>query len=125
MKKLLFIFALTILSSESEAQAWCAPGATWVFRIQNSANPWVSGFIQVKNKGIISTNGKVCNLISGSRYGVWGDPVAPQYSLGGSVELSTYMDNDVMYYMLSQLNSNFFELLPIWNKCNPKVLELL
>lgn len=97
MKRLLpFIFVL-VFGLQIKAQMWCAPGATWHYRVYANMFPYYDGHLKLIVTNTISINSITCNNIDGTYIGkVWG-PSFPTSTVNNYVNFQTYENSKVVY----------------------------
>lgn len=97
MKKLLFFLALLFAIDASFSQSWCMPGAVWNYRFKNKHMSYEDGYSEVRYVGDVLLDGRNCNTMKLSRYGVYGPngtmTLWPDHSY-----FYTYAENNVVYY---------------------------
>ncbi|MDP1799862.1 MAG: T9SS type A sorting domain-containing protein [Bacteroidota bacterium] len=98
MKKLLpFIFVL-FFGFQVKAQMWCAPGATWHYRVYVAWPPidYTDGHLELKVTNTVTINNTVCQNMDGVFKGVKNFPGA-QTITANWVNFQTYENDKVVY----------------------------
>jgi len=97
MKQLLLCFYILLLYSTTGAQTWCAPGATWFYRLYQPSGPYYyNGYIKLEAPDTVSINGVTCFSMTGTYTGSQGQSGNPVTSTN-YVNLFTYEHNRVVY----------------------------
>ncbi|MBL7910917.1 MAG: T9SS type A sorting domain-containing protein [Bacteroidia bacterium] len=97
MKKLLpFIFIL-FFGLQIKAQMWCAPGATWHYRVYANMFPYYDGHIKLSVTNTVTLNNITCQNMVGNFYGKTMTPNSPTTTLSSYVNVQTYESNKVIY----------------------------
>ena len=97
MKKLLLFVFLLIFGFQSKAQIWCAPGATWHYRVYSSFIPYYDGHIKLQVTNTVSINSITCQNMVGIYYGQTMSPTFPTTTINNYVNVQTYENNGVVY----------------------------
>jgi hypothetical protein len=100
MKKIISLFSL-LFSMSSQAQTWCAPGATWHYELHvNGVGGTIKGSIELMFSDTATVKNKLCKVITGRFWGVHYNmypPNTPTTNIAWNYAYYTYEDSGVVY----------------------------
>lgn len=76
---------------------WCAPGATWHYRVYQSPYPYYDGNLKLVVTNTVLINNIICNNMVGTFVGIKDLPSFPTVTVTNHVNFQTYENNKVVY----------------------------
>ncbi len=97
VKKLLPLIFLLVFGLHIKAQIWCAPGATWHYRVQANMFPYYDGHLKLVVTNTVSLNSVICQDMVGTYYGQTMCAYCPTTTINNFINIQTYENNGVIY----------------------------
>lgn len=101
MKKAILLIFFVFISKLNQAQNWCAPGAEWHYRINNTMFPYMpsyaDGYLKVNLSSTSTVGGNVYFQLTGTYYGQINTAYSPTTTLSSYFQATLTVQNQVVY----------------------------